>query len=623
MNNNEINVPNGNVPIDVDEGDGNDAVAGLVQNGRGDGVLDGGVAGDGTTGEGAPSSSSCDLVLLIEFMEELPLSLASSSTHAVYSKGKTVSIGLDKNTPLSKVFARYCQFANSYDPGDHQTSDSCTHSIVCKDPSELEFLHCSLLDPLQTAETSALMKNDRLFARLKRKNKREHEIESMHLQRDSDRDFFEQMRHFLPDLTPSPLKCHVIFQCNGKISDENGYKQEVLTTNVKGHLSLLSRRCHWLSEKILIEKQKLEQPSSMTDTHNHQSPNFSHPNPIVRSSHVNTGAVKIPETDVYGKQTLFHDEAAGKHNHAHDDDGITSVEDTTNKRQFNNINNNSLANEVEDDEEEQIEENDPFSQTVKSKSSEVFPKFSMPTKPEAVNKSNHLTRTSPHLISSSKTSPSSNLLVVPLPHPPEAVKILLEYCYTNRVRSLGQEAYFKSFDIPDPNSVPSYLRKFQAPICPFRDKPWPKKGRPTISLYVALAGIQLAEEAKMKRLSLMCEIAASLLVTKPHILEALSLCQLQYKRTRNNLPLLRKAIMSHHILGNRSRGVTELSSIPSFHEKLIERKDLVVPTLIMGIKDVLGDKKDHLSPNSIFYHDGNKNVTYSNYLRESKEYIEQ
>jgi len=125
------------------------------------------------------------------------------------------------------------------------------------------------------------------------------------------------------------------------------------------------------------------------------------------------------------------------------------------------------------------------------------------------------------------------------------------------------------------------------PICPFLRSPWPNKGLPTISFSVALAGIQLAEEVNMPRLSLMCEIAASQLVSNPYVLEALALCQFQFEQTGNHLPILRKAVMLQHVLGHGKSGVVELSDLPSFNRMLADRKELIIPSLMNGTLEVI------------------------------------
>ena len=62
----------------------------------------------------------------------------------------------------------------------------------------------------------------------------------------------------------------------------------------------------------------------------------------------------------------------------------------------------------------------------------------------------------------------------------------------------------------------------------------------------------------MPQLLLMCEIAASKLVTEHMSLEALELCKHQSKATRNKLTHIRSAVTIKYVLGEEIRGVDEL-----------------------------------------------------------------
>jgi hypothetical protein len=176
----------------------------------------------------------------------------------------------------------------------------------------------------------------------------------------------------------------------------------------------------------------------------------------------------------------------------------------------------------------------------------------------------------------------SNSLVVPLDHSPEAVKLLLEYCYTNRVHSLGFHAFNKAGRHFNPNGV-----KEPGPVPPFRKHDWPHGGAPTVPLHVALAGIALAEEAQMPRLSLMCEVAASQLITQNTVLDVLSACQLQQQKTGNRLPILRKAAMLDCIYPGGVQGFERLMEKPHFKKNFIEKSALVVPSLFDGTIELL------------------------------------
>ena len=187
----------------------------------------------------------------------------------------------------------------------------------------------------------------------------------------------------------------------------------------------------------------------------------------------------------------------------------------------------------------------------------------------------------------SSSSAFPNSIWVSLDHSPQAVKLLLEYCYTNRVQSLGRQAFVKGSKYPDPKEVGALAAKQAGPVPPFSKNEWPDGGNPTVSLHLALAGVALAEEAHMPRLSLMCEIAASKLVNKSNVIDVLSACQVQQQKTGNRLPILRKAAMLDCILKNGSSGVDQLYANEIFKNSMNERRGLVIPSLLDGTAEVL------------------------------------
>lgn len=179
--------------------------------------------------------------------------------------------------------------------------------------------------------------------------------------------------------------------------------------------------------------------------------------------------------------------------------------------------------------------------------------------------------------------------IITLNHPPEAVKLLLEYCYTNRVISLGYDAYVQSFKPLDPVTTDPLIEKYAGLVSPFHPNTptsWPNHGLPTISLPIALAGIQLSEEALIPRLSLMCEIAASNLITTTSALDVLGFCEMQQRRSGNRLRILRKAVLINHIFLDGPKGVLHSNS-KSLERTLRDKRDTVVPGLFWGLKDVL------------------------------------
>jgi hypothetical protein len=434
--------------------------------------------------------------------------------HTILQPGITVSIGLDKNTKLSAVFQRYCAFLNEQDP---------TTNIQVGD---LDFVHCTILTGNDTAETSALMKNDRIQVCKNAKDERDAAAEQHRLQRETDREYFRDMRLLLPDTIGSKT-CDVLLDCRGKLVDEKGLNQEVLRTDVRGHSVLLSKRCKWLGDIIQNARDELERQSVVT----------------------------LPDQESLGLDGAARPPAAASMPDEDDDDGIEALPYAP---EHNEEEPNREAAEIENDDDEDV-------------------KVAMPR------------QESPDMFSSAG---SENLLWVTIAnHPPDAVRLLLEYCYTNRVVPLGQDAFIVACRTNGDRRKP-----FDGPVSPYhnhssRTRGWPNNGLPIVSFAVALAGISLAEEAKMKRLSLMCEAAASQLVEPSNVVEALSRCTIQEKLTGNPLSRLRKAAMDV-VLRNGQRGVVDICRTPTFRRALEEKSAAIVPSLLVGIMEALNPGKN-------------------------------
>jgi hypothetical protein len=451
-------------------------------------------------------------------------------SHAVLRPGVVVSIGLDKNTKLSSVFSRFVEFCNE------STSVSGT-AVDRIDVADLEFIHCQLLNPNDTAEASALMKNDKIHVRSIRTGQREAESERKRIQRDADRDYFRQLRHLMPDLGGS-RSSDIILDCRGKLLDENGRNQQVLCTTVRAHSSLLSRRCKWLHEIII--RARLE---AARKRYGELTPDDG----IID----NDGADVL---DGSNPRKVSRVESEGKNDEDKEDDGIGILPfpPVARKRQAS-----GGATEIENDDDEELVDLDALARC----------------RPDSPDISGHL-----------QSSYGGDLLWITLAdHSPEAVKLLLEFCYTNRVLPLGQEAFIQA--------CKSKPQKYQGPVPPYQSnstgsRRWPNNGQPLVSFSVALAGIALAEDASMHRLSLMCEVAASQLLTASNVVEALSVCTTQKMLTGNSLSRLRKATMNI-VLRNGSRGVIELGRNPSFKRALQERASLLVPTLLEGTMEAV------------------------------------
>ena len=150
---------------------------------------------------------------------------------------------------------------------------------------------------------------------------------------------------------------------------------------------------------------------------------------------------------------------------------------------------------------------------------------------------------------------------VSVDYPEAAVKLLLEYCYTNRVYSLGLDAFLRSCK----TTTPVHL----SPVPPFSVRRWPSRGEPTVTLPTALCTIALAAEAEMPRLILQCEIAASHLVDVDTAVAAL-------EATRQ-LPILRRA--ATEILLHAAEDLETLDVPPR-----------VIPILLSGVSECVANR---------------------------------
>jgi len=591
--------------VDREDDEDDDDIAMDADEDDDDDVIDGGDA----TGKGSEqAASSCNMFVLIECVEKF-----GYEDHPIYQPGVTVSIGLDKTTRLSAVFNRYVQFSNE------SFGDNNSKPLI--EASDLEFIHCSVLQPSDTAETAALMKNDRIKVHRVREKERRAKADWVKSQRDSDRDYFSQMRHLQPDFNLSFLKCDVVFHCRGRMKDDKGYKQEVLTTFVKGHCALLSSRNDWLSYQIsnarAVAKASAAEAAAVAAACNRRGNNIinEEDDGIVIHPNNRHRVMRIGMLNLNNNGNGNNGNAVQIIDNDGDDNDIPNLNPPM-PRGAENI---PIANAVEVDDDE--DDDNERGININMRNHGIDENGGDGHRNDGIQIHN-IQDVSADEDSSSQaavvdgsgsgdngSSPRSipyvggnfpNTLRVTLSHPPEAVKLLLEYCYTNRVVPLGQSAFVKSYKPTDLAEIDASLVPHTGPVSPFpHNAPgmrcsWPNNGFPTVNLQVAMAGIQLAEEASLPRFSLMCEIAASQLVTDTTALEALALCEQQFRDSGNGLKHLRKIVMQS-ILGRGMSGIRDLSSIPSFKRTLSERRDVVVPSMMKGlmetVNDVLGEKR--------------------------------
>jgi len=478
-----------------------------------------------------------------------------------------VYIGLDKNTKLSTVFEQYVKFVNSKKKKPKSTNRSSSSKLTDIKMSDLEFMHVQLLDATQTVEASAMMKNDHIKVYKERSKERQTKIEIIRQQRESDRKYFNDLRQLLPnpslsDSLPFGLGsgnnnkgggCDVVLDCRGKLKDEGGRSQAVLATTVRANSVVISQRCKWLGLKISSVKEDARRRAEMTVD-------------------VDEDVDEQGGDEKEAPSNLESQKSSGMSDDEEDDDIIMGEEGAVANRRAVDDNNapGSGVSKVEDYDED--DDNKPPAVKVKAA------KKKSPAASGGSGGGGNL--------DSASSSAFPNSIWVSLDHSPQAVKLLLEYCYTNRVQSLGQEAFVKGSKYPIAKEV-GPIAKHDGPVPPYKKHDWPMGGSPTVSLYLALAGITLAEEAHMPRLSLMCEIAASQLVNEHNVIDVLCACQVQQQSTGNRLPILRKAAMLDCIYNRGSSGVESLSKKESFKVGIEERRGLVISSLLDGTIEVM------------------------------------
>lgn len=451
--------------------------------------------------------------------------------HPVLKLGVTVQIGLDKSCKLSTVFERYVEFCNEQ---QQQQGDSDQNMVVVKD---LEFLHTQVLSGHDTVEAAALMKNDRISVRREQSHVRLEEEAANKLQRDLDCEFFQQLRQMLPNQN---LKVSVdewadtVLDCRGSLMNIRSNECLRLETTIKCHSVLIYKRCPWLRRMIDASRQENARRSVVT----------------------------VPEAT---KQE-FEDEDFELMQQIK----VEPVRDDE-----------SAVAQIENDDDDQV--NNPENSLRRaSRNSDV-----VMGEDDASFSADDMRQL--------QAADANLVWTVIENHPPEAMLLLLEYCYSNRVVPLGCEAFVASCKTKPQN------KKLHGPVPPFELRPtrWPNGGEPTVTFAVAIAGMQLAEEAEMPRLSFMCEIAAAQLVDPTCAVDALAACETQRQLTGNSLPRLRKATMD---IVFRAQIQSDKGASNLLKKALRVKGPLLIPTLITGAMEAVeaGEKKKQHHSHSSF-----------------------
>ena len=559
-------------------------------------------------------------------------------------KGAVISIGFDKNTKLALVLEHFVDFLNRYplDPPTEadQAKEPCpTKPIPAAEwrirnqvsTGQLEFYHAEVLRLHESFEGAAVMKADKIRCRRKRDRRREDEFLYVRRQREADRDYFKRMARLLTQSSDATgvAPCDTVFYCTGKLV-EDGRRQEVLTPIVRAHSVMCCKRSQYLRRLIAGAREEREQEELLRmqrqefrerTNRDAREEDGDEEVPAAAADDENV-PIAVPlggedETSRLGLVAGSPRRPAPNANVDGDDEddddmGILPVPAAAAAAAAaaNGDGNNQAAaaavvgvaaNADEIEHHGGVVVQDVFASHGRNV---LIPADSTDVNDRCLSGASSMMGRS---VGDREESAQEWLdrsddpakLWIPLNHPPEAVRLLLEYVYTNRVVALGREAH-ETAAAPVPPGTYNHLALLRPMVAPYSKKDWPdgsdgKRGHPTIPLSVALAGIQLAEEAQIPRMSLMCEVAASQLVSRRSVLDALALCNAQQQRTGNKLPILRKAAMLDHIFVGKSRGVSSLYKMPSFRKSLEDHPGDIVPSLLTGtleaIKAQLGEKQ--------------------------------
>lgn len=498
--------------------------------------------------------------------------------------------------------------------------------------ADLEFIHCSVLSGADTAEAAALMKGDSITVRPNHEEDRKVEQERQRIQRESDKLFIEQMRGWFQrnrdgDLPFCPALGYelVVLDCRSVSAEPPSSESSALVsdlslpaselrssgsssasskkrkrnhgqqqhqhlkrehknqpTQLMCHGPLVSRRCPWLGE--LIRQARIERDKKLQQRQREQPQHL----PPARGDDpdgIENGQQdpQLPP-DCHGGQpdvVLVDDEPPqdnpGGNIQAADDVAVVRADDDANRdrdRQppFPPAPQGHLVQQIDSDEfwdakmlEDDDDDFDDGSVAADGGANRAVSGDEPPRLP----------------------AEATGAVVVTLRYPKDAVKLLLEYLYTNRAVDLGHDAFVTAC-----RTKPTHI---QGPVPPFSvgtstsRRRWPNRGEPAVLYATAVALVKLALEAGLPRLALMAEVAASQLVTSANIVEALSFCHETRSELGRDLDRLRKATMSVILRPASHSTQGSVWVYPSFRHELKEKRHVLVPTLLSGTMEALLD----------------------------------
>ena len=547
------------------------AAAAVDDHGLGAGILDGGIAGSNPDQK---RTVDADLLFCLH-CRDVPHVEANTN----------ITFGMDKSSKLEVLYECFVEYVNShfYTEKQQQHQKKCDKLQL----EDIEFVHMDVLQYSEvssmTADQCALMKGDDIVVQKNRAKERMAKERLQQVQKEIDLIFYRQMRGSLMPMSSnttvssseapsSPSSTNAVTELSGEKSNsadvvfvlehQNHTNDNVLQQQnkieVKAHSYILAKRCPYLWNLVEKARQSLAEENERSENLNQQGQAY--------KNNINgvDNVVPAQQQQVF---TIEQDDTAnGDFNHrsnCHENE----------QRDDSSI--NSTTAKVEDDDDDNDETRSLFYKMTSNKDDTC----------------SNISSNSPPVFSSQKRSRSILRVLMKQQYTAEALKLLLEFCYTNRCIACGQEA----FEVSCPGAV-----------SPYYDKGWPMFGQPLISMTVALAGIVIGEESSMPKFSLMCEIAASHLINHKNVLEALSLCSTQALKSGNRLEILRNRATAYLL---RTPVLDELSLDKPFMSNLNKNREQVVPALLHGTRESIGH---HLKQMKFRNGNGNNVVTVGN-----------
>ena len=458
---------------------------------------------------------------------------------------------------------------------------------------ELSFAHASELPLDFTLEQCCLMKDDIVFVSTRKDQSLE--LEEVAFVERSDLAYMQQLQTLM--LHPG---ADVVFDCTGRSREG----MQFFSTLVKGHSAVISSRCSWLGEKIRDAKavERLQGGGSNEEEGARTTTSTSN----------TTSAISTTTTTVAAASTGSNSDADADETDSLNEDSrgievpMVIADDRTNSNlpphpppsrltPRRSTRGGLVSNIVEA----------PGQQQALGVEVETSPIVEVNPPPPPV--------------------PPRRMLKISIPnHNPEAFKILLEFLYTNRCRSLGEKAFVSTSVLqgeaelteedlaqllpgnPGPISVENddglptalldaqnqntktiwhkQVLKLNKSVPPYASGKWPNDGKPDVTMGDVLSTLRLAEEAKLPKLSRMCEVAATELLENNNIATVIIECG-SYMEKGKELKILKKAAMSH-LLCDKARTKNLLKS-ETFLKAICENKDFMVPILLEGLDSTL------------------------------------